>query len=313
MPALLLGAPSPPSSPSYLLALGAHHADLSGPALVGRERGGWHRAGWCWTLVPHSLPHKRSYSHHGPGGPACPGVPRHPSHPSGPGGQMGVTGATSQTPSPSKVLGDPAELRRSPNPDGEDPARAQTSPAPSSPSPRRHPPPPAAPAWWDREGAASEGPRGPPALHRMRAQSQFGSPSITHRLSALPLLALRPLSALRREGEGGEGVLEFVGGCWDPGEGAEGGLRVGVSPARGHRGLCARSQRPAGGEEVAQGGDVAHLCGAGGSPWARAPLGGVGGAAGGTHTLAFLPLGAVGAGQAALTLPSLQEEEGGEV
>lgn len=216
-------------------------------------------------------------------------------------------------PSPSKALGDPAGLRGSPNPDGEDPACAQTSPAPFSPSPRRHPPPPAAPAWWDREGAASEGPRGPPALHRMRAQSQFGSPSITHRLSALPLLALRPLSALRREGEGGEGVLEFVGGCWDPGEGAEGGLRVGVSPARGHRGLCARSQRPAGGEEVAQGGDVAHLCGAGGSPWARAPLGGVGGAAGGTHTLAFLPFGAVGAGQAALTLPSLQEEEGGEV
>lgn len=100
MPALLLGAPSPPSSPSYLLALGAHHADLSGPALVGRERGGWHGAGWCWTLLPHSLPHKRSYSHHGPGGPACPGVPRHPSHPSGPGGQTGVTGATSQTPLP---------------------------------------------------------------------------------------------------------------------------------------------------------------------------------------------------------------------
>lgn len=115
-------------------------------------------------------------------------------------------------PSPSKALGDPAGLRGSPNPDGEDPACAQTSPAPFSPSPRRHPPPPAAPAWWDREGAASEGPQGPPAPHRMRAQSKFGSPSITHRLSALPLLALRPLGALGREGKGGEGVLEFGGG-----------------------------------------------------------------------------------------------------
>lgn len=68
--------------------------------------------------------------------------------------------------------------------------------------------------------------------------------SITYRLAALSLLALRPLGALgrrkRRERSEGGGGQQSRGG-------EEHGRFGGVLPARGHRGGCAHSQRPAGG------------------------------------------------------------------
>lgn len=98
-----------PRFPTYLLALGTHHANLTGPALPGGEQGvkapyvqrrARHGVGWSGgrTPLPGGCPGgcpvtARHYSHHVPGVPACPAVPRHPSRPSGPVGQMDVTHA----------------------------------------------------------------------------------------------------------------------------------------------------------------------------------------------------------------------------
>lgn len=94
-------------APTYLLALGAHHADLSWPALPGEDQGvkaphvqhhSCHGPGWSGgqTLLPEGCPRgcpgtTHHYSHHVLGAPACPAVPRRPSHPSGPVGQTDST------------------------------------------------------------------------------------------------------------------------------------------------------------------------------------------------------------------------------
>jgi len=193
---------------------------------------------------------------------------------------------TAPTPSPSAThvgTGRSWQLCRHPGTPGAVVPAAMLGPTGGldSPSARRRRPPLGPPAWEQHGGCPWVGscrgsllPPPPPLLsshpagssrpdphapaqgtHETREGGDHGwvpvpqppAPSITHRLSTLPLLAPRPLGALgrRRRREWGEGG-------WQSPEGARGGVG-GVSPARGRRGGCARSQRPVGGGDVAQG------------------------------------------------------------
>lgn len=191
-------------------------------------------------LVPHSLPHSWHYSHHDPGGLACPEVPRHPSRPSGPVGQTDrchqhhlpwaefcplcasglpiPTSAMSSPHLPSAVLCPQYHCPTSPQ---------QNPPTPHLPTPHQHPQLPAplsprcaqmssthiltfCPSAPAAPGSPCVGQKGqcerdPQAhtLQRMCVQilTSSRSPSPTHPLSTLPLLAPRPLSALGTEGD----------------------------------------------------------------------------------------------------------------
>lgn len=117
-------------------------------------------------------------------------------------------------------------------------------------------------------------------------KANLGAPAS---LTASPRCPFSPCGPSAHCGEKGW----VVRGCWSSGGGA--GtlgrvLRVGVSPARGHRGLCARSQRPAGGEEVAQGGTWLIYVGQGGPHGPEHPWVGWGGLLGALTRSPFSPL-----------------------
>lgn len=193
----------------------------------------------------------RHYSHHVPGVPACPAVPRHPSRPSGPVGQMDVThaithGLAPAAPGTSAAIPGPTgqlfPLQR------QDPQAGWTYLLPVGAGCPREPLRGNSRAKWVPTGGLMQGfppvcttapfipppptelsPRGRiPApqpgvhmrcsggghTHRCVPVPRPHPPSITYHLSTLPLLALRPLGALRRRRrrkEWGEGRQQSQG------------------------------------------------------------------------------------------------------
>lgn len=375
------GCPHPPApqAPTYLLALGAHHANLPGPTLPGGEqsvkaqhvqRRARHGAGWSsgQTLPPRGAPGDAQVlagtTHVTPRAPRLalqspvalltllalwdrrtspvpsPMLPH--LAPSGPGTSAGIPGPTGQssllrcrdprggwthllpigTGCPRDPLRGKSGAKWVPTGglvQGFPPARATAPfipPPPPELSPRGRTPTPQ-PGVRTRRGGGST------------AWSPRRGPIRRASLTTSPRCPFSPCgpSAHWGGGGGGSGVRggSRAGGGGTQGvgrgltcTGPPGWVRTQSAPCEsgeGAQGLCLHRPWPRtgghGGQERSPGRRDPRVPGtpAGSTPRA----GGVpaGDAVGDTHAVAFLPLAAGGAGQAALALPTLQERGGG--